>query len=75
MTTTILENAAKDVKGTAANKWSELKPRLQRLGELTRDRGKAADKLIRSHPYETLGLVCGAVFGLGLLVGALVRRA
>lgn len=31
---------------------------------------RAADKVIRSHPYESIGVA----FGLGLLVGVLVSR-
>src|SRR5688572_26731608 len=31
---------------------------------------KAADKTIREHPYQSIGLV----FGIGLLIGALITR-
>lgn len=31
---------------------------------------KATDKLIRDHPYETMGVA----FGVGLLIGVLTRR-
>ena len=32
--------------------------------------GKKADTVIRDHPYESIGIA----FGLGLLIGVLVRR-
>ena len=31
---------------------------------------KAADKVIRDHPYQTIGIA----FGVGLLIGFLARR-
>ena len=48
----------------------ELKAMIQRAEEKAVDRAKAADKAIREHPYQTIGLA----FGLGLLIGVLVRR-
>jgi ElaB/YqjD/DUF883 family membrane-anchored ribosome-binding protein len=48
----------------------DLKAVIQRAGEKAVERGKAADKLIRDHPYQTIGIA----FGLGLLIGILVRR-
>ena len=36
----------------------------------TLERAKAADRVIREHPYQTIGLA----FGLGLLIGVLARR-
>jgi len=35
-----------------------------------RKRAKAADRVIRDHPYQTIGIA----FGLGLLIGVLARR-
>jgi ElaB/YqjD/DUF883 family membrane-anchored ribosome-binding protein len=48
----------------------DLKAVFQRAGEKAAERGKAADKVIRDHPYPTIGLA----FGLGLLIGILARR-
>jgi ElaB/YqjD/DUF883 family membrane-anchored ribosome-binding protein len=48
----------------------EIKAMIQRAEEKAVDRAKAADKAIREHPYQTIGLA----FGLGLLIGVLVRR-
>jgi len=48
----------------------DLKAMFQRAEEKAVERAKAADKVIREHPYHTVGLA----FGLGLLIGILVRR-
>jgi ElaB/YqjD/DUF883 family membrane-anchored ribosome-binding protein len=48
----------------------DLKAVIQRAGEKAVERGKAADRVIRDHPYQTIGLA----FGLGLLIGILARR-
>lgn len=48
----------------------ELKAMFQRAEEKAVDRAKAADRVIRDHPYQTIGLA----FGLGLLVGVLAIR-
>jgi ElaB/YqjD/DUF883 family membrane-anchored ribosome-binding protein len=48
----------------------DLKAVIQRAGEKAVERGKAADQMIRDHPYQTIGLA----FGLGLLIGILARR-
>lgn len=48
----------------------ELKTMIQRAEEKAVERAKAADRVIRDHPYQTIGLV----FGLGLLLGVLAGR-
>jgi len=48
----------------------DLKAMLQRANEKAVARAKATDRVIRDHPYQTIGLV----FGLGLLVGVLAAR-
>jgi ElaB/YqjD/DUF883 family membrane-anchored ribosome-binding protein len=35
---------------------------------------KVADKTIREHPYESIGIAAGVAFGLGLLIGVLAGR-
>ena len=35
---------------------------------------KVADKTIREHPYESIGIAAGVAFGLGLLIGILAGR-
>ena len=38
--------------------------------EMGREAAKKADETIRAHPYESLGVA----FGIGVLIGALIRR-
>ena len=68
-----LENATAttESKGISTEKLvNDLKSMLQRAEELTVERAKAADRVIRDHPYHTIGLA----FGVGLLIGILARR-
>ncbi len=48
----------------------ELKTMIQRAEDKAVERAKAADKVIREHPYQTIGVA----FALGLLIGVLARR-
>jgi ElaB/YqjD/DUF883 family membrane-anchored ribosome-binding protein len=48
----------------------DLKAVFQRAGEKAVERGKAADRMIRDHPYQTIGVA----FAVGLLIGVLARR-
>ncbi|HSU55476.1 MAG TPA: DUF883 family protein [Candidatus Dormibacteraeota bacterium] len=41
-----------------------------RLEASAKARAKATDKAIREHPYQTIGIA----FGLGMLIGVLLRR-
>ena len=62
---------AAESRGMAGEKLvDDLKAVLQRAEERAVERAKAADKVIREHPYQTIGLA----FGLGLLIGILARR-
>jgi ElaB/YqjD/DUF883 family membrane-anchored ribosome-binding protein len=49
---------------------SELKALIQRAEQKAVERAKAADRVVRDHPYPTIGLA----LGLGLLIGILARR-
>jgi ElaB/YqjD/DUF883 family membrane-anchored ribosome-binding protein len=49
---------------------SEIKMMFQRAEEKAIERAKVADKVIRDHPYPTIGVA----FVLGLLLGVVVRR-
>jgi ElaB/YqjD/DUF883 family membrane-anchored ribosome-binding protein len=42
----------------------------RRAGQKARERAQAADKIVRGHPYQTLGIA----IGLGVLIGALARH-
>jgi ElaB/YqjD/DUF883 family membrane-anchored ribosome-binding protein len=43
----------------------------ERLEEKTTTAAKAADKAVREHPYQTIGIA----FGVGVLIGLLVKRS
>jgi ElaB/YqjD/DUF883 family membrane-anchored ribosome-binding protein len=73
-----LLHATKDAAGEKA---TEIRERLgeamesakrtcRRLEEKAVEGAKAADKTIRDHPYQSIGVA----FGLGLLIGVLVTR-
>ena len=75
------EELLKATAGQAGEKVSEVRQRLSRAldsakeaCERWQDKGveaaKATDRVIRDHPYESLG----AAFGLGILIGVLVAR-
>jgi ElaB/YqjD/DUF883 family membrane-anchored ribosome-binding protein len=55
---------------TADKLVSELKTLIQRAEEKAVERAKAADRVVRDHPYQTIGLA----LGLGVLIGILARR-
>ena len=71
--------------GQTGEKMSDLRHRLSsaldsakttyhRIQEKTVAGAKAADKTIREHPYESIGIAAGVAFGLGLLIGVLAGR-
>jgi ElaB/YqjD/DUF883 family membrane-anchored ribosome-binding protein len=75
------EELLKTVSGERGNGAQEMRLRLssaidsakatyRRLEEKAVAGAKATDRVIRDHPYESLGIA----FGLGLLVGVLVAR-
>jgi len=75
------EELLKTVSGEKGNGTHEMRMRLssaiesakatyRRMEEKAVAGAKATDKVIREHPYESLGIA----FGLGLLVGVLVTR-
>lgn len=75
------EDLLKATAGQAGEKVAEVRTRLaealesaketcHQLQDKTIEAAKATDKVIRSHPYESMG----AAFGIGLLIGVLVAR-
>jgi len=73
----LLKATAGDVSEKAKEARSRLKETLEqakvtcsRLQDRTVAAAKATDKVIREHPYESIG----AAFGVGLLIGVLVSR-
>jgi ElaB/YqjD/DUF883 family membrane-anchored ribosome-binding protein len=66
-----LENRTAENAGPAAEKLvDDLKAMLQRAEQKAVERAKAADRIVRDHPYQTIGIA----FGLGILLGVLMRR-
>jgi ElaB/YqjD/DUF883 family membrane-anchored ribosome-binding protein len=66
-----LETSTSDAARPSTEKLvDDLKAIFQRAEEKAVERAKAADRAVRDHPYETIGLA----FALGLLVGILARR-
>jgi ElaB/YqjD/DUF883 family membrane-anchored ribosome-binding protein len=74
------EELLKATAGQAGEKLTEVRSRLAEaleaakdtcntLGGKTAEVARVTDRCIRDHPYETIGVA----FGLGLLVGFLVR--
>ena len=59
-----------EVRGRLAAAIESAKATCQRLEEKTVAAAKATDRVIRDHPYESIGVA----FGLGLLIGVLVSR-
>ena len=61
---------AHEVRKRLADGLEAAKRTCRRLEEKTVEGAKAADRTIREHPYQSLGVA----FGVGLLIGALVTR-
>ncbi len=75
------EELLKATAGQGGEKVSEARKRLaaaldaakatcQRLEQKTIEAAKATDQCIREHPYQSIGVA----FGLGVLIGYLIRR-
>ncbi len=76
------EDLIKATAGSAGDKVAEVRQRLSaaleaaketchRVQDKTVEAAKATDKVIRAHPYESMGVA----FGVGLLIGVLVARS
>jgi ElaB/YqjD/DUF883 family membrane-anchored ribosome-binding protein len=61
---------AREARGRLSEALDAAKRTCQQLQDKTIEGAKAADELIRDHPYQSLGVV----FGLGLLLGVVVAR-
>jgi len=75
------EDLMKATTGQAGERLTEIRNRLKaametakvnatKLKEKSVEAAKATDQVIRTHPYESLGVA----FGVGLLIGVLVAR-
>ena len=63
-------NGSKEMRQRLSSAIDSAKATYHRLEGKAVEGAKATDKAIRSHPYESLGIA----FGMGLLVGVLMRR-
>jgi ElaB/YqjD/DUF883 family membrane-anchored ribosome-binding protein len=66
----IAGESAHEVRSRLAAAIESAKATCQRLEEKSLAAAKATDRVIRDHPYESIGVA----FGLGLLIGVLVAR-
>ena len=70
VTASDLGEKAREARVRLAATLDSAKATCKRLEEKTIATAKAADKVIRDHPYQTMGIA----FGVGLLIGVLVNR-
>jgi len=73
----LLKSGAEEVGGKAAELRARLQTSLDKAKDTCRkleghavESAKAADRVIRSHPYESMGIA----FGVGVLLGVLINR-
>ena len=66
--------AAGEERDRMADKLAKARERLKQIEHLVREKAiegaKHTDRVIRDHPYESIGIA----FGVGLLLGILVNR-
>ena len=69
-----LSGKAKEARAKLTEKVAVAKERLKQIEGVVKEKAmegaKETDRMIREHPYESLGVA----FGLGLLIGILVNR-
>ncbi len=65
-----LGERAREARSRLAASLETAKTNCQKMQGEAVERAKAADQLVREHPYESLGIA----FGVGLLLGLLVSR-
>ncbi len=65
-----MSDKAREARARLGEALEKAKATYRRMEEKTVAAAKATDKVIREHPYETIGIA----FGIGLLLGVLVSR-
>jgi ElaB/YqjD/DUF883 family membrane-anchored ribosome-binding protein len=65
-----MSDKAKEARSRLSEAIEKAKVTCHRLEEKAVATAKATDKVIRDHPYESMGVA----FGVGLLIGVLVTR-
>ena len=63
-------NLPKEAKAELERTLAQVKTRGERIKQQALAGARATDRVIRQHPYQSLGIV----FGLGILLGALLKR-
>lgn len=63
-------NVSEKARARLASTLERARETCERLEEKAVAGAKAADKVVRSHPYQTMGVA----FGIGVLIGVLVTR-
>lgn len=61
---------AKEIRARLRKALGAARDSCEELQDKVRDGAKAADKVIRDHPYQSIGVA----FGVGLLIGVLALR-
>jgi len=64
-------NEKTNIRAKLGNAIEKAKDACERLEEKTVAAAKTADKVVRTHPYQAMGIA----FGVGLLVGVLATRS
>jgi ElaB/YqjD/DUF883 family membrane-anchored ribosome-binding protein len=65
-----LGDKAREARARLATSLESAKVHLRKVEQRAAEGARAADEMVRSHPYESLGVA----FGVGLLVGLLATR-
>ena len=66
----VIGEKAHELRDRLASTLESAKVACRRLEEKAKEGAQAADKVIRDHPYQSIGIG----FGVGVLIGALVMR-
>jgi ElaB/YqjD/DUF883 family membrane-anchored ribosome-binding protein len=69
-TSTGLGDRARDARARLTASVAAAKATLGRLNEKAIQGARATDRVIREHPYQSIGIA----FGIGILIGVLVSR-
>jgi ElaB/YqjD/DUF883 family membrane-anchored ribosome-binding protein len=65
-----MSDKARDARARLGEALEKAKVTCQKMEEKTIAAAKATDKVIREHPYQSIGVA----FGIGLLIGVLASR-
>lgn len=65
-----LGDKAREARARLAASLASARTNLHKLNEKAVESAKDADKVIRDHPYQSIGVA----FGIGILIGVLVTR-